>query len=99
MAKIAILLTPKGFTWSWQTEKSALDRMLWSIARSSAELLTSEDINRVGRCEDDRGCGYLFYDTSRNKNRRWCSMESCGNRAKAKRYYQRRSQKNSNTDI
>ena len=32
------------------------------------------------------------YDTSRNHSRRWCSMESCGNRAKAKRHYRRMSE-------
>ena len=34
-------------------------------------------------------CGWLFYDTSRNRSRRWCNMDGCGNRAKARRYYER----------
>jgi predicted RNA-binding Zn ribbon-like protein len=67
--------------------------MLWPIAREAANLLTSKDIKRMGECADDRGCGYLFFDTSRNHSRRWCSMESCGNRAKAQRHYQRKSRK------
>lgn len=79
--------TPAGFDWEWNQE--SLDRMLGPIARSAADLLTSEELKRVGICADDRGCGWLFYDTSRNHSRRWCSMESCGNRAKAKRHYQR----------
>jgi predicted RNA-binding Zn ribbon-like protein len=79
--------TPKGFAWAWNQE--TLDRMLGPIARSAADLLTSDDLKRVGVCADDRGCGWLFFDTSRNHSRRWCSMESCGNRAKAKRHYQR----------
>jgi predicted RNA-binding Zn ribbon-like protein len=52
-------------------------------------LVTSKEIKRVGECADDRGCGYLFIDTSRNHSRRWCSMEACGNRAKAQRHYQK----------
>ncbi len=79
--------TSKGFAWRWDQE--TLDRMLGPIARSAADLLTSDDLKRVGVCADDRGCGWLFFDTSRNHSRRWCSMESCGNRAKAKRHYQR----------
>lgn len=78
-----------GFTWSWEAEADALDRVLWQVARSAAELLTSATLERVRECEDDRGCGYLFVDTTRNRSRRWCSMESCGNRAKQRRHYAR----------
>ena len=31
-------------------------------------------------------CGWLFLDTSRGGRRRWCSMETCGNREKASRH-------------
>ncbi|HSG18327.1 MAG TPA: CGNR zinc finger domain-containing protein, partial [Anaerolineae bacterium] len=33
---------------------------------------------------------YLFIDTSRNRSRRWCSMESCGNRAKVRQHRERK---------
>jgi predicted RNA-binding Zn ribbon-like protein len=62
---------------------------MWPVVHSAAELLTSPHLDRVRQCADDRGCGFLFFDTSRNGSRRWCSMESCGNRAKARRHYQR----------
>jgi predicted RNA-binding Zn ribbon-like protein len=35
-------------------------------------------------------CGWAFYDHSRNRTGRWCSMSVCGGRAKAKRHYRRR---------
>jgi predicted RNA-binding Zn ribbon-like protein len=38
---------------------------------------------RIGRCEGDP-CGGYFIDSSRTKPRRWCSMDSCGNRAKVR---------------
>lgn len=79
----------EGFDWLWS--RDSLDWMLGPIARSAAELMTSSELERVGICADDRGCAYVFYDTSRNHSRRWCSMESCGNRAKARRHYQRKS--------
>jgi predicted RNA-binding Zn ribbon-like protein len=85
-----IAATTNGFIWAWDKSDRAFDQMLWPILRETAELLTSQDIKRVGQCADDRGCGYLFYDTSRNHSRRWCSMDSCGNRAKARRHYQRK---------
>jgi predicted RNA-binding Zn ribbon-like protein len=37
-------------------------------------------------------CTWLFLDHSRNRSRRWCSMETCGNRAKAHRHYRRKSE-------
>ena len=92
LMKSQISTAGEGFTWTWQIDENSFDRMLWPIAREAANLLTSLDIKRVGECADDRGCGYLFFDSSRNHSRRWCSMESCGNRAKAQRHYQRKSQ-------
>ena len=88
--KTRISATSEGFEWTWDKSDQAFDQILWPVLRSTAELLTSQEIKQVGQCADDRGCGYLFYDTSRNHSRRWCSMESCGNRAKAKRHYKRK---------
>lgn len=36
-------------------------------------------------CEADP-CGGVFLDTSRSQKRRWCAMDSCGNRVKAQRH-------------
>ena len=63
--------------------------MLWPIVESAAELLTSERRSRIGQCADDRGCGWLFLDATKNRSRRWCAMGDCGNRAKARRHYLR----------
>lgn len=89
LSRAQIEPSPSGFSWGWSDKERRMDRMLWPILHATAELLTSHDLKRIGECADDRGCGYLFYDTSRNHNRRWCSMDSCGNRAKARRYYKR----------
>jgi predicted RNA-binding Zn ribbon-like protein len=78
-----------GYAWDWHDSQDALDAMLWPIVHSTADLLTSGDLNRIGQCADDRGCGWLFFDTSKNRSRRWCSMEDCGNRAKARLHYSR----------
>jgi predicted RNA-binding Zn ribbon-like protein len=93
LTRTQIAPTPSGFKWKWVAGKASLDRMLWPITRAGASLLTSEDLERLGECADDRGCGWLFLDTSRNRSRRWCSMESCGNRAKARRHYKRQIEK------
>lgn len=78
--------TPEGFAIDWR-DPTALDRMLWPIALSVSEQLTSPSLKRVRQCA---GCDWLFVDTSRNHLRRWCSMSACGNRAKARRFMERK---------
>ncbi len=85
-----LLPGPQGLEWNWDFVNRDLERMLWPIVRSAAELLTSERRARIGQCADDRGCGWLFLDTTKNRSRRWCEMGDCGNRAKARRHYRRR---------
>lgn len=77
------------FAWDWVEGHLALDRMLWPVLDSAAELLTSDSLNRVGECKSE-GCGWLFMDMSRNHSRRWCDMGDCGNREKARRHYKRK---------
>jgi predicted RNA-binding Zn ribbon-like protein len=78
------------FNWGWRPESNLVERLLWVITQDAVDLLTSDLLIRVGECADDRGCGYLFVDTSKNRSRKWCSMEACGNRAKARKHYQRK---------
>ena len=77
-----------GFEWAWADPADRLESPLRPIARSAADLLTSERLGRIREC-DGRTCTWLFLDQSRNRSRRWCSMETCGNRAKVRRHYRR----------
>ena len=88
LARSQVVPADGGFTWVWAEGGRALDSMLWPIARSAADLLTSGDLEAVREC-GGRACGWLFVDTSRNRTRRWCDMRLCGNRAKARRHHQR----------
>jgi predicted RNA-binding Zn ribbon-like protein len=54
-------------------------------AAAAAMLVLFPPANDIRRCEADH-CGGFFIDDSRSKPRRWCSMDGCGNRAKAARY-------------
>jgi predicted RNA-binding Zn ribbon-like protein len=89
MATAGIRPAAEGFTWAWPDDEPQPMRILWSIARSAAELLTGPDLDRVKFCPG-KGCGWLFLDKTRNGKRRWCEMEVCGSRAKMRRYHQRR---------
>ena len=88
LAHMGIVQGDGIFTWEWASSEGDLDQIIWPVARAAADLLTSQTVSRVGECLGD-GCGWLFLDMSRNRSRRWCSMEECGNRAKARRYYAR----------
>ncbi len=46
-------------------------------------------LRRCGESEAGR-CGWIFVDETKNHSRRYCSMRDCGNRAKQRRYQQRR---------
>ncbi len=81
--------TSQGLCWTWaEAPEADLDWMLWPVAYSAAELLTSSSADRVKACPGE-GCGWIFVDQSRNRSRRWCDMQSCGNREKARRHYHR----------
>ncbi|HEV3045686.1 MAG TPA: CGNR zinc finger domain-containing protein [Roseiarcus sp.] len=80
-------LTPHGggFVWSWPPQEAPIEAVLGPIALSALTLLTQADLSRIKQCQGDH-CGWLFLDTTKNKSRRWCEMEVCGNRAKQKRH-------------
>lgn len=63
----------------------AIARLSESIARE----LIQGDTARLRICENAQ-CRWVFKDTSRTGKRKWCSMRSCGNRAKVARHRARR---------
>jgi predicted RNA-binding Zn ribbon-like protein len=78
----------RGYVTRLETESDAALHLLVPVAESAAWLLEHGDPSLVKRCEDPR-CVLFFYDTTKNQSRRWCSMDTCGSRAKAMAYYQR----------
>lgn len=54
-------------------------------AREMVDLIGTDKAKRVRMCEGS-DCYLMFYDTSRPGNRRWCSMQRCGNRHKVGNY-------------
>ncbi|SLN33739.1 CGNR zinc finger domain-containing protein [Ruegeria meonggei] len=62
------------------------------IAVSALSVLSDErELKRVKKCPGSE-CGWLFIDETKNGRRKWCTMETCGNRAKSARNYARRIQ-------
>lgn len=90
LARARLVPRGNGHDWAWAEDDAALDQPLWAVARSAVELLTVGDPARIKQCSGTDDCGWLFYDTSKNGSRRWCSMEGCGSRVKGRRHYARR---------
>ena len=57
------------------------------IALSALSLISDDrELSRIKECPG-HDCGWLFLDETKNARRKWCIMETCGNRAKASRHY------------
>jgi len=79
---------PGRFVWSAEALRPAAATLLSPVLWSAADLLAGARRERVRQC-DNPECRWVFLDDSKSGNRRWCSMASCGNRAKAHRHYLR----------
>ncbi|MFE9333811.1 CGNR zinc finger domain-containing protein [Streptomyces sp. NPDC006925] len=60
-------------------------RALAELAIAWCELALTGEAARLKRCSEHT-CAWVFWDASKNRSRRWCSMRVCGNRAKARRH-------------
>ncbi|MBB6693749.1 CGNR zinc finger domain-containing protein [Cohnella xylanilytica] len=69
--------------------KAGPDAIAYPIVRSLADTLAAVPADRIRKCEHD-DCLLRFVDTSKSGKRRWCSMETCGNRHKAAEFYAKR---------
>lgn len=70
------------FGWTWR-EDQRLDRPLRPVVHAAVQLLTTGALDRIKGCG---GCRFLFIDESKNRSRRWCSMDDCGTSEKIRRY-------------
>jgi predicted RNA-binding Zn ribbon-like protein len=77
-----------GFVWDWQLSPLQSELPVWILALQTSALLTSTELSRLRSCQCDT-CRWLFLDTSKNHSRRWCDMQVCGNRMKARRFQAR----------
>jgi predicted RNA-binding Zn ribbon-like protein len=78
----AQLMRGNTFAWSWRDDHT-LARPLRPVVHAAVLLLTTGALDRNKRCG---GCRFLFNDESKNRSRRWCSMDDCGTAEKIRRY-------------
>ena len=82
-----------GLTWGWAGDEDALERVLWPVLHSVAELLVSMEGQPHVRLCAGMECGLFFVDRTPSGQRKWCEMKTCGNRAKVLRHYYRTGRK------
>ncbi|WP_407649888.1 CGNR zinc finger domain-containing protein [Burkholderia aenigmatica] len=84
--RVALARIDGGYAWRVGEGRATLAGLLSPVLWSAIDLLGGARLAKVKRCAND-ACQWLFIDDSKNGSRRWCSMSSCGNRAKAYRHY------------
>ena len=85
-------LQPAGrgqLDWGWDVANGGLEIIVWELVLSAANLLTDADgRGRIKMCANGP-CDWMFLDTSRTGQRRWCRMNVCGNASKVRRFRER----------
>ncbi|HEX2411040.1 MAG TPA: ABATE domain-containing protein [Solirubrobacteraceae bacterium] len=76
-------LVPDEATFALAWEGDDLRRVVWPIAAAAVDLLRTGPLDRIKTCAN---CPWLFIDRSRNRSRRWCTMDECGVHLKMRRY-------------
>jgi predicted RNA-binding Zn ribbon-like protein len=77
-----------GVTMGHRHEGDPIDGAMARLTESIARYLGEGKIDRLRVCAND-GCAWTFFDSSRTGRRKWCDMNTCGNRAKAARHRER----------
>ncbi len=85
-SKLCIEQEQKVFITKWTTGAGELEKILLSITKDAYDLLLLNLPDRIKECPK---CGWLFFDSSKNGRRKWCSMATCGSQHKASQWYQR----------
>lgn len=67
-----------GITWQ--------EDVLYKIIHSFIDTLKNVTYDRIKQCHHD-DCILYFLDLSKGGKRKWCRMETCGNRVKASKFY------------
>lgn len=69
-------------------EGVGIDRPIGELLMSVTGAMAAGSWNRLKVCANE-ACQLAFYDWSRNRSGRWCSMAKCGNRMKGRAYRER----------
>ena len=83
--RAAAVLTPEGIR-QWRLgSNSSVEDALGVVAADAISVISGERDGRLALCSSPT-CQAAFFDTSRSRTRKWCDMNTCGNRQKKARF-------------
>ncbi|WP_280273736.1 CGNR zinc finger domain-containing protein [Nocardia wallacei] len=80
------VLTPEGNRQWRLSSPSCVEDALGVIAVDAIGIIAGERDGKLALCASPT-CRAAFFDTSRSRTRRWCDMNTCGNREKKARFH------------
>ena len=86
--RLALETNSQGITLQANAPIEEPEQALGALGRLVAELLATGELALLRRCANP-DCVLFFLDPTRSRTRRWCSMATCGNRAKQRRFQQK----------
>ena len=84
--RAAAILTPEGKRQWRLSSASYVEDALSVIAADAISIIAGERDGRLALCASPT-CRAAFFDTSQSRTRRWCDMNTCGNRQKKARFH------------
>lgn len=83
--RAAAILTPEGDR-RWRLgSASGVEDALGVIAADAISIIAGERDGKLALCASPT-CQAAFFDTSQSRTRKWCDMNTCGNRQKKARF-------------
>lgn len=82
--RAAAVLTPEGNR-QWRLSSGSVEDALSVIAADAISIIAGERDGRLALCASPT-CQAAFFDTSQSRTRKWCDMNTCGNRQKKARF-------------
>ncbi|WP_454694679.1 CGNR zinc finger domain-containing protein [Achromobacter aegrifaciens] len=89
----AAILTSEGRRQWWLGPSARVEDALAVIAADAIGIVAGERDGKLALCASP-SCQAAFFDTSQSRSRRWCDMNTCGNRQKKARFQANQSKKN-----
>ncbi len=90
LAKLQVVFVKEVYSLQLAAPGTDLREPLYFILQSAVDVLAHEDRQRLKKCPE---CGWLFLDRTKNGRRIWCNPAVCGSTTKARRYYQKKKQR------
>lgn len=82
--RTSTILSPAGGQ-EWHLGSASVEDALSVIAADAVDIVSGVREGKMSLCASPT-CRAAFFDTSRGSTRRWCEMNTCGNREKKARF-------------